>query len=241
MKGRSIAFRAVAVLTACIALVTAPAQAAVIFSDDFSTDGSNSPPWGNQRGDWSASGGVYNAAFPDNSPITYSSVVGLNLTDFSMQVDANYVSDGGVWLRSGYNGGSINGVLLVLGGLGFGSGATGGDAGQALYWHVVTNGSFSSVLALSTSVFTPGENATIRVDVVGNRYDAYVDGVLKSTLIDNTFTQGEVGLYDFYTSLTFDNVVVSTVPEPSSLVLFCSGGAVGLIALGRRRKRAAGN
>lgn len=196
-----------------------PARAGVLFTDGFNSNGTDSPPWGNQRGNWSANGGVYSAAQPSNNPLTYSSLTGFDLQDFSFQVDVNDVSDGGIWLRSDFNGGNINGVVLVIGGQGFGSGNRGPHAGQDMYWHVSTNGNLSTGVDLASFVFNPGDNATIRVDVQGDTYRAYANGVLETTLVDNTFTHGQVGLYDFYSGLSFDNAVLATVPEPSTFAM----------------------
>lgn len=41
-----------------------------------------------------------------------------SLTDFTVDVDVNSLDDGGIWLRSSYNSGSLSGVLLVTGGWG---------------------------------------------------------------------------------------------------------------------------
>ena len=117
-------------------LWASPASATILFSDNF--DGGASAAWGDQSGDWRTTGGVYDAGNPDNSPITYTDVTTLpGLTDFSLSVDVNSVDDGGVWLRSSYNAGSISGVLLVTGG------STGSNNG--LHWHTVVNGAFSGI------------------------------------------------------------------------------------------------
>ncbi|HWB14727.1 MAG TPA: hypothetical protein VG826_36225 [Pirellulales bacterium] len=215
------------------------ATGAALYTDDFNTNGTDSPPWGNQRGNWSAGNGVYSAANPSNNPTTYSSLTGFDLADFSFQVDVNDVSDGGIWLRSDFNGGNINGVLLVIGGQGYGSGNRGPHAGEDMYWHISTNGNLSTGVDLASFVLSPGEDVTVRVDVVGNTYRAYVNGTLETTLVDNTYSHGQVGLYDYYSGLSFDNVVLSTVPEPTSAAVFGSL-FVGMVAClrppgGRRR------
>ena len=222
----------------CVALgASQPVDAAVLFTDSFSTNGTDSPPWGNQSGNWSANNGVYAAASPSASPLTYSSLTSFDLTDFSFQVDVNDISDGGIWLRSDYNGGQENGVLLVLGGGGFGSGVTTPPAGHELYWHVVQNGVPGVGHNIIGDEFTPGENATVRVDVVGDTYSAFVNGTLASTFVDSTYTHGQVGLYDFYSSLSFDNAELNTVPEPASGAIFASL-VLGMVALRRGRSTA---
>ena len=63
---------------------------------------------------------------------------------------------------------SANGVLLVTGGHGWGSGVRGGNAGHSLYWHVITPQNWSSPPILNEvfNVFAnPGvENVHLRVD-----------------------------------------------------------------------------
>lgn len=210
------------------------AEAGILFTDNFDTNGSDSPPWGNQHGDWSASSGVYSAAEPSAAPITYSSLTAYDLTDFSFQVDVNDISDGGIWLRSDFNGGNVNGVLLVLGGGGYGSGVRIGSAGHEIYWHVVHDGVAGVAYDAVGDAFNPGDNATIRVDVEGDTFKAYINGVLATTLVDSTFSHGQVGLYDFYSGLSFDNAELSTVPEPSTLTIF--GIALAGLGLGSSRK-----
>ena len=81
---------------------TIPATATEIeFSDNFDTGASTL--WGNESGDWSASGGDYSAGSPANFPATYTSLP-YELSDFTFEVDVNDVVDGGVWLRSTFDG-----------------------------------------------------------------------------------------------------------------------------------------
>jgi hypothetical protein len=206
-------------------------HAATVFSDDFNSGASAS--WSNSRGSWSAAGGVYNATSPNNNPATYSAVLS-GLTDFAVDVDVNSVSDGGIWLRSSFGGSGISGILLVTGGH--------GNTGTGFYWHSVTNDSFSSVGSPSNSnLFAQGDNIHVRVEVSGNTYKAFLNGssTPATTLVDNTFTSGSVGLYDFAgapnPNQTFDNFVVAAVPTPSAVL----GGLpllAGLAVMKLRRK-----
>jgi hypothetical protein len=202
----------------------APAQ--VNFTDNFNSGAS--PLWGNQAGLWAASSGVYFAQQPSNSPTTYTSLPYM-LTDFRADVDINGLQDGGLWLRSSITDGSRNGVLLV----------TGGDlgTGTGLYWHVVSNDSFSAPINRVDGLFTPGvSNAHIRVEVSGDTYSAFVNGspTPATTLTTSEFARGEFGLYDF-SNQTFDNIVlVSPVPEPSGMLAIA--GVITVVA-GRVRGR----
>jgi hypothetical protein len=196
------------------------------------------PPGGNEAGSWRTAGGSYDASVPDNNPITYTSVTTLTgLADFRVQVDVNEVDDGGIWLRSSFNGGSISGVLLV----------TGGNNGNAdtLYWHTVVNGAFSAPTATSFLPGLQGSDISLTVDVIGDDYSASIDGNpgATTTLTTNLFATGAAGLYDFSPisgaasprGQTFDNFSISTiaVPEPLTGAMLLSGLA-GLIAIRRR-------
>jgi len=204
----------------------------VIFTDDFS-DGA-SPLWNNARGNWTTSSGVYYASAPNNIPATFSGLPFV-LQNFSVDVDINGVADGGIWLRSDPAG--TNGVLLVTGGNGWGSGSRGANAGRSLYWHVITQANYNNppILNQAFNVFTnPGaENVHLRIEVDGNVYSAFVNGATTptTTLVETnrTYASGHVGLYDFSTQ-TFDNFLLQ-IPAgfgPYSLNLGATGagGAV---------------
>lgn len=169
------------------ALLFAPvaSHGGLIVDDDF--DPTTHLPWGNQVGNWSAAGGAYNAAAPNNLPPTYSALP-YHLTDFTVEVDIRDVADGGIWLRSTDNN---NGVMLITGG--------GASGNRGLYWHVRVNGNYGAALSIAPNLFNPGDEVTVEVVVAGDRYDAYLNGgdTPATTLIDATFAGGHVGLYDF--------------------------------------------
>lgn len=200
------------------------AQAAPIFSDDFDTGAS--ALWGNDSGTWSASGGVYTTPTTNNFPNIHS-FVNLALNNFSINVDVNNAYDGGIWLRGANDAGPIGatGVLFVF-------------ARGDMYWHDVSAGSYGSILNQASSAFTLGSNFSLRFDVQGNTYSAFLNGALTpiTQLINNSFSSGFAGVYSNDSRQSFDNVEISAVPLPASLPLFA--GALGLFGLvGWRRKR----
>ena len=213
-----------------LALGSSTASAVTLFSDDF--DGGASAAWGNQAGAWRTDGGTYDAGAPSNAPLTYTGVTTLtSLTDFILDVDVNNVMDGGIWLRSSYNGGAINGVLLVTNALGAG-----------LYWHTVQNG---VITGTSSGPTLSGGDHHIRVTAIGNLFTAFLDGAVTpaTSLMTNLFVSGSAGLYDFGPrggssprGQTFDNFVITAVPIPAALPLL-AGGLAGLGLMSRFRRR----
>jgi hypothetical protein len=204
------------------------------FTDTFTP--APAPLWNNYSGNWTASGGKYYSQAPTNNPTT-DTALPFDLTDFSVTVDVKALCDGGIWLRS--DGTNNNGILLVFGGNGYGPGVRGGNAGTSLYFHRVVNGGFSGQLAAVNQIYTPGQDHTLTVNVTGNTFDVLSDGLLKTTLVDSTYSHGLVGLYDFGPSTEpvkqgFTNFSLSGtgVPEPTS-----AAGLLGLTAVAARRRR----
>src|SRR6516165_11946990 len=164
------------------------------FKDNFS------PPstlWSNSTGNWTSSGGKYYAQAPSNSPDTYSGLPYVfSNTNLLVTVTVNGLSDGGIWLDT--DGSISNGILLVLGGNGYGFGNRSGGAGNSIYWHVDQNGVQSAPMAEVDGDVTPGSTYTVSVLVNGNTYKAFLDpdgvfnanSVLLTTLVNNTFSSG---------------------------------------------------
>jgi hypothetical protein len=192
----------------------ASAHGQVVFTDNFDTGASSL--WSNLRGAWFSANGVYDASQPQNVPPTFTGLPFI-LQNFAVDVDINQVADGGIWLRCDASG--TNGVLLVTGGNGWGSGNRGGNAGRSLYWHVITPANWSSPPILNEAfnvIANPGvDNVHLRVEVVGNLYSVFVNGSTNATTslleTNNTYSSGHVGLYDF-SSQTFDNFVLQIPP-----------------------------
>ena len=210
-----------------LALMSASASAGTInFSDSFNPPSSQ---WNNYSGNWTASGGQYYATQASNTPSAVTQLP-FNLSDFTVTVTANNLTDGGIVLHG--NGTSSNAVLLVLGGNGYGQGVRGGTAGSSIYW--LDGGANQNEV---DGVFTPGSTYNIKVTVVGNVYSAYINGssTAVSTFTTSLYPTGTVGLYDDQPNtagggsgapMTFSNFSLSgtTVPEPSSLGLLAAFG-----------------
>ena len=226
------------VLTSAFALALVPTNAkATTVTDSFS------PPsalWSNSSGNWTASGGKYFAQAPSNSPDTYTGLpYDFTNTNFALTVTINSLRDEGIWLDS--DGTINNAVLLVLGG--------NAQQGNWAYWHIDQGGIQSLPLNVNHNAFTPDLTYTITALIInGNTYQAFNDpdgvydakSVLLTTLVDNTFSHGMVGLYQFSGGATsFSNFSVtgeiSAVPESSTWAMMILGFC-GLGFMAYRRK-----
>ncbi|MDZ4779144.1 MAG: PKD domain-containing protein, partial [Planctomycetia bacterium] len=179
------------------------------FEDNF--ESGPSPLWQNESGDWFVDASVYNAGVPrGNQPLPYTSLP-FEFADFVVEFDVNDICDGGVFLRSTS---STNGVVLVIGGDGCWDGSPNPQAGRDLYWHVFVDGvpTPPGYLNRVSNLFIPHEsNARVKVEVAGDTYRAFIDGVLQSTLVTDAFQSGRVALVDAYNpGHSFDNFVLTT-------------------------------
>ena len=227
-----------------VASLTLPASAiATTFTDNFSP---LSALWSNSSGNWTANGGTYFAQAPSNSPDTYTGLpFDFTNSNFSLTVTVNSLRDEGIWLNS--DGTINNAVLLVLGG--------NGQQGNWAYWHIDKNGIQSPPLNVNFNAFTPDLTYTVTVLVNGSTYQAFNDpdgvynanSVLLTTLVDNTFSHGMVGLYQFSggaTSFSNFSVTGDIAPVPGPIVgaglpgLILGFAGVGIMAYRRKLKPA---
>ena len=224
------AFRALLVVLASLLLTAQLWGGTVSFFDDFNNG--PSPLWGNELGAWTTQNGFYFAQNPNNNPATYTSLP-YALTDYTLDVDINGVSDGGIWLRT--DGSSNTALVLIVGGW--------GHSYTGFYFHTVQNGNWSGPFNWACCFFNQGDNIHVQVVAAGNHFYVYVNG--GNTPVDSvTYTglaSGYVGLYDFTgqghypINQSFDNfgLAGTTVPEPMTLLLLGGGVFAGYV----RRKR----
>jgi hypothetical protein len=201
-----------------IILATVRADGAPLFFDDFQPASSQ---WGDESGIWSDADGSYR---PTQTQFSYSGL-GLSLSDYTVELDINDVHDGGVFLRSDFNGGGFNGVTLITGG--------NGGGGTGLYWHVWVNGNSGAILNPTSSLFAQGDDIHIRIEVSGNVFSAFLNGstVAATTLTDSTYTAGDVALFNLRVGQGFDNFQIT--PEPGTIAL----SLIGVVVLAARRTR----
>jgi hypothetical protein len=214
---------------ALAASLTTPAGAtAFTFTDNF-------PLWFccSSKGNWTAVDGQYtsNAGSFGESFLPFD----LPNSNLSLTVTINDLRDEGIWLDT--NGTHNNGILLVLGG--------NGGAGNWAYWHFASNGGvLSAPLDVNTSAFVPNLTYTVTVLINGNTYQAFNDpdghfdanSVLLTTLVDSTYTHGQIGLYDLSHPTSFSNFSLTQgVPEPSTWAMMVLGFA-GISFIAYRRK-----
>lgn len=179
------------------------AHAGIIFTDDFSTG--PDAQWGNEVGNWQASGGTYNATVPGNFPNAHSSLP-FSLADYSFNVDFTNIHDGGIWMRSSSSTGAIGrtGVLVVF-------------KNEYVYFHDVLGENYGPVLGLAQHGLGDGGSGTITAEVFGNDYSVFINNSATpvATFTTSNHSLGQVALYDNGIQ-TFDNVTLSAVPEPSA-------------------------
>lgn len=193
------------VVSVLLLVVASVAPAEILFYDDFREGAAQD--WGNEFGDWVASGGVYFATAPSTSPPGYTSVTcHPELTDFTVEFDINGANDGGVFLRSHRcENGEVEGVLFLVGGW--------EGTYQGVYWHIWDCSGHGSI---HNSVEIPGiqgSNVHVLVTVQDSVYSAFIDGGSEpvSTLVTSRYSSGSVALYQYFEQ-SFDNVCIYSEP-----------------------------
>jgi hypothetical protein len=149
-------------------------------------------------GGWKATDGTFAPSAKTDGQGMYTTFASLpyDLTDFTVETDIQNVSDGGLMLRSDAQ--MTNGVALAIGGMGYGTGSPGKDAGRCLYWHVVVDGKYLPLKGMAAGVVAPERPCHIKVVVSGSHYAAYLNDALRpaTELDDSTYAHGRVALRD---------------------------------------------
>jgi hypothetical protein len=240
-----------AIVTSLVAAIVVGLTSGVVnattFSDNF--DAGANAAWGNELGNWTASGGTYSAQNPSWIPSGRSLVTGTSWSDFTLDVVVNNpttIGDvggiheaGGVLLRAANNPASplgVDGVLFV-----WAHAPT-----LEMYWHVLLPGQTCCPSlwgpAYGLVQFGPAPASfSLHIEVKGDFYSAFVNGLLITSLNNSEFSSGQVGLYSSGPQAqSFDNFSVSETPLPGALPLFATGlGALGLMIRRTKRRDAA--
>ena len=180
------------------------------FFDDFE-DGDDFG-WGHEIGSWIVSNGEYTAT--GKSGLAGSSVGSISWTDYIFEGDLRITQKGAAHLglrvhEVGVSSNDLpNGIVLVI-----------FPSGNSIYWHVRENwiGDPQGIKNLDVSVNRP---IHVKVEIAGDTYKAYVNGILKNTLDDNTYSSGKIAVcvnLNYPTPTTWDNILVRkyTLPEPT--------------------------
>jgi hypothetical protein len=163
---------------------------------DWSHDTDDEYLLGNESGNWEVKKGLYQSSITKRNPGSYSRVpLQQDFRDGEIEVDVQPFLDGGIWLRSDYNNGQINGILLAAG-------------KKYLYWHTVINGEFG-LQKDRTLVSELGQGAVkITIVALENHYYVYVNDSPEPVMqfVDETFERGDLALF-----------AVSSIPKFSTL------------------------
>ncbi len=184
-------------------------SAAVLFSDDFE-DG-NSTGWSTSGGSWSVvTDGTRVYKQSSTSANAYSYNGNSTWSDYTLQTRVKALSFNGtgrtVGITARYTSTS-NYYYFVL-----------SNANQLQLGKKASSG--SAVLASQTFTVQTGTWYTLKLTVVGNQLQGYVDGVLQLTSTDTSLKTGKAGLLALYASAEFDDVIVdgtiANTPTPTA-------------------------
>lgn len=186
-----------------------PVSAATLFTDDFE-DG-NYTGWSRNGGSWSiVTDGtkVYKQSSTSANAYTYAGAS--TWTDYSVQADIKPLAfngtDRGIYLcarlkdtSNFYFASLSNSNKLQLG---------------------KKSGGGTTYLATKTYTVTAGNWYTVKLALNGSQIDCYINDVLELSASDTTFTAGKIGLYAFYSSAEFDNILIddstpASTPTPT--------------------------
>ena len=225
--------RTVLFITAAISVFAfaASAHAQNIFTDNFTLpNGSTDPNWTIANGTWSVNNGRYaSGTHSALTPITTSFANTAALTNFNVDVDIKGSQDGGFLLRAQN---ANNAIALIV-----------RPNFNDVYWHVRQGGNWGAALNSTALGFGSQPDLHVSVSVIGNQYNATITNGLSSRSLafnSSAFASGQVALYNFGDSESFDNFVISAVntPEPGSVALMTAAMlSIGCLCVRRRFSR----
>ena len=183
-----------------------PPEGQVLFFDDFE-DGAD-PSWSAASGTWIVTkDGKYKVKEHWGAGFTYVKI-GLSWKNYAVEVDIHGAPRYGGTFEPQYSGvvvraqDDLNKVFLA-------------NVGETtgLCWYVIKNGDTVKKCVNKVKPSLP-EEAQVRVEVIGNRYEAFVNGIRRTVLEleDSTFERGMPGLFVSHNmGVTFDNFKVTSL------------------------------
>ena len=205
-------------ITASLGGITSPGVTLTVtvltFFDDF--DDGDDEGWGHEFGNWIVIDGEYTASGESGVPM--SSLLGYSLTNFTFEGDLRITQQGAAHIglrvqdmNSTGNTNINNGILLVI-----------FPGGNSVYWHIIKDGigDAQDIKPLGIAV-SEDQPLHIKVDVIGDSYNVYVNGVWKNELVDSTYSSGQFVLginLNYPTPTTWDNIRITATVTPPELV-----------------------
>ncbi len=160
--------------------------------------------FGNEIGDWKIMDGKYTAT---RGIFRFSTICGLDCTDYSLEADFIKAKDGGFLIRAQND---DNGILLVV-----------RPSRDDIYWAEVcwTEGKtrgWGARYEVRALGYKPGQDLHVKVEVIDDEFKAYVNGEIKTVFKSAEFPEPKVALYLYHQSGQYwDNVVVRNLTNKS--------------------------
>jgi hypothetical protein len=227
----------------CVGLIGVPQLAsAQLLHDDFS-DGNftSSPTWTVSAGNWSVSNGaVVSGGLASNDYLGTTDFTAINNGAFSVSVDVKFSSADVTGynrlylrMRDSTNGGAGYEVSIAQGTFNNTTVNVIGGATVGTITKASSANTFSTTRYVNIT-WTRDSSGVMTVSVNGQEYMSVASSSISSF---DTFQIGGRGFIDATTSYTysFDNVSISSIPEPSTAAIFAGG--VGAIVAGLYRRR----
>ncbi|HCT79098.1 MAG TPA: pectate lyase [Micromonosporaceae bacterium] len=182
------------------AVLVTRADAATLFSDDFS-DG-NASGWSTSGGSWSASSLEYRQSSTGADAKAQAGMT--SWSNYTVQARVRPIAFGNSTRSAGIvaraqNMTNFYSLVLVASG--------------SLQLRRISGGGVTTLATAATGV-TPGTTYTLALAVNGSSLSGSVNGTQLVSASDGSFGTGRIGLVASYTSVAFDDVTVFTGPGP---------------------------